>query len=352
MPWAYIATPRAPELGGRINADPSLALVRGIVHLRPMVDQRRITSFLLLVFGSTWAIAGIGAYAGIRATSGLTYMFVAAACMLMPALTAIVQQRLIDRAPWSGLGLSFRGMDPKAMLWTTLIGVAFIPATLGVLHVLGDICGLDAFGHVSVTSERMLTSMAELLQRSGKGAMSSPVGNALAGVPAGVVLILGSLAAVLAASTVNLPFMLGEELGWRGYLYQATASWPAWKRVLFTGIIWGLWHAPLILMGHNYPEYPIAGIGMMVVFCTLLALLFDWSRTRTRGVWGPCLLHGIINGSAGLFALFAWEGHPLVASPVGLGGFLVLSILGVAVVVFDGAYLRGSRGALPEGPVV
>lgn len=317
-----------------------------------MVNPRRITSFLLLAFGSTWAIAGIGAYLGIRATSGLSYMFLAAACMLMPALAAIVQQRLIDRAPWSGLGLSFRKMDPKAMVWTALIGVAIIPATLGVLYVLGDICGLDAFGHVSVTSERMFTSLSQVLHQSGKGAMSGPVGSALAGVPAGVVLILGLLVSVAAACTGNLPFMLGEELGWRGYLYQATASWHAWKRVLFTGIIWGLWHAPLILMGHNYPEYPVAGIGMMVVFCTLLALLFDWSRTRARAVWGPCLLHGIINGSAGLFALFAWEGHSLVASPVGLGGFVVLSILGAAVVVLDGAYLRGSQGALAQGQVV
>lgn len=313
-----------------------------------MVDPRRITSFLLLAFGSTWAIAGIGAYAGIRATSGLSYMFLAAACMLMPALAAIVQQRLIDRAPWSGLGLSFRGMDLKALVLTALFGVSIIPAALAVLYVLGDICGLEAFGHVSVTSERMLASLTEKLQRSGKGAMAGTMGNALAGVPAGVVLMLGLLVAVVAACTGNLPFMLGEELGWRGYLYQATAPWPAWKRVLFTGIIWGLWHAPLILMGHNYPEYLIAGIGMMVVFCTLLALLFDWSRTRVKAVWGPCLLHGIINGSAGLFALFAWEGQPLVASPVGLGGFLVLAVLGVAVVVFDGAYLRGSQGVLPE----
>ena len=56
-------------------------------------------------------------------------------------------------------------------------------------------------------------------------------------VPGWLVLVLGLLAAVLAACTVNLPFMLGEELGWRGYLYQATAEWPSLKRVLFTGMV-------------------------------------------------------------------------------------------------------------------
>jgi membrane protease YdiL (CAAX protease family) len=300
--------------------------------------SRRVASFLLLAFGSTWAIAGIGAYAGIRAASGLSYVLLAAACMLMPALSAMVQQRLIDRAPWSGLGLSFHGMNWKALALTALVGVAIVPTALFVLYLMGDVLGLDAFGHASVTSEHMLAALTEALQRSGKGAMSSTVVDAMTGVPACVVLMLGLLLAVVAACTANLPFMLGEELGWRGYLYQATSAWSGGKRVLFTGTIWGLWHAPLILMGHNYPEYPVAGMGMMVVFCTLLAFLFDWSRTRVNAVWGPCVLHGIINGSAGLFALFAWEGHPLVASPVGAGGFIALAVLAVAVFAMDRAY--------------
>lgn len=98
-------------------------------------------------------------------------------------------------------------------------------------------------------------------------------------------------------------------------------------------------------MGHNYP---IAGIGFMVVFCTLIAVLFDWSRTRTHAVWGPCVLHGIINGSADLFAVFAWGGHPLVASPVGIGGFVALALLVVVVFLIDGNYRRRSVAASGE----
>jgi membrane protease YdiL (CAAX protease family) len=303
-----------------------------------MSASRRIASFLLLAFGSTWTIAAVGAYAGIRATSGLAYVLLAATCMLMPALSAIVQQRLIERAPWSGLGLSFHGVDWKALALTALVGMAIIPTVLAMLYVLGDVCGVGSFGHVSITSERMLLSITGMLERSGKGAMSGTVLDVLANVPAGVVLVGGLVVAVIAACTANLPFMLGEELGWRGYLFQATAPWPALKRVLFTGVIWGLWHAPLILMGHNYPDDPFLGIPLMVVFCTLLAFLFDWSRTRVKAVWGPCVLHGIINGSAGLFALFAWEGHSLLASPVGVGGFLALTVLICAVLAMDKEY--------------
>ncbi len=305
-----------------------------------MNTSRRITSFLLLAFGSTWTIAGIGAFMGVRATAGLPYMALAGACMLMPALSAIVQQRLIDRAPWAGLGLIVRGVNWKLMAATALVGVAIVPVIFLVMFVLGDGFGIDAFSHARVTTEQMVSGLQSLMEQAGQSGKSSSLTDLIARVPGWLFLVIGLLAAVLAACTVNLPFMLGEELGWRGYLYQATAEWPSLKRVLFTGMVWGLWHAPLILMGHNYPNYPIAGIGLMVVFCTLLAFLFDWSRTRTHAVWGPCILHGIINGSAGLFAVFAWGGHPLVASPVGVAGFVGLAVLVLVVIVVDGTYRR------------
>jgi uncharacterized protein len=146
--------------------------------------------------------------------------------------------------------------------------------------------------------------------------------------------------ASFSAFTVNLPFMLGEELGWRGYLFASTSRWSAAKRVAFTGTVWGIWHAPLILLGHNYPGYPFLGIVLMMVFCTLLAMLFDLSRQRSNSVWGPCVLHGIINGSSGAFVLFAWDGHVLLASPAGVAGLVALLVLCIVVFTFDGSYRR------------
>ena len=58
-----------------------------------------------------------------------------------------------------------------------------------------------------------------------------------------------------AAVTINMLAALGEELGWRGYLHEKLISRGFWKCSLITGIIWGLWHAPLILQGHHYPAF-------------------------------------------------------------------------------------------------
>lgn len=309
----------------------------------------RSRSFLLITFGLTWGLAGIGAALGVRADSGLRYMVLAASCMLMPAVAAVIQQRLFDREGWEGLGLTFAGIRWRSLVMTMLVGITIIPMCLAVPFLLGDLAGWRVFGHVSISTDQARNALTELLSAAGKSELIDKAIARIEGIPAGLILASGLVSSVLAACTVNLPFMLGEELGWRGYLYQRTRSWTGARRVLFTGTVWGLWHAPLILMGHNYPDHPIAGVPLMVVFCTVLAVLFDWSRTRVNAVWGPCLLHGIINGSAGLFALFTSGGHPLVASPTGAGGFIALGLLVAAVFAFDPGYRRtwSGTGAQP-----
>ncbi|MBT5659349.1 MAG: CPBP family intramembrane metalloprotease, partial [Rhodospirillaceae bacterium] len=45
----------------------------------------------------------------------------------------------------------------------------------------------------------------------------------------------------------------GEELGWRGYLWSEMRDKGFWRASMTIGIVWGFWHAPIILMGYNYP---------------------------------------------------------------------------------------------------
>ena len=47
-------------------------------------------------------------------------------------------------------------------------------------------------------------------------------------------------------------------------MQQAMQSMP--EGVGVWGVIWGFWHAPLILNGHNYPQHPVVGVFMMVAF--------------------------------------------------------------------------------------
>lgn len=315
--------------------------------MRPFV-ARPILSFLALACGISWSIIGIGAALGVDGTSPNAYMIMAALSMFGPAVAAIVQQRYFDKAPWSGLGLPLDGTRWKFVGLTMVVGVLIVPLVLLVADVLGNGLGISSFGHVEVSQARLVTSIEE--QMAAAGVKGPALSGLLEGVelPGTLIFAMIQFVVVIVACSLNLPAMLGEELGWRGYLFQATAMWSGGRRVAFTGLVWGLWHAPIISMGHNYPDHPVLGIFLMEVFCMLLAVLFDWSRWRSKSVWAPCMLHGIINGSAGAYMLFAWGGHSLVGSPVGVAGFLAIATLAAATLLLDRSYRRVFR----SGPIL
>ena len=313
-----------------------------------MSIDRRILSFLAITFGITWSVAAIAYLLGIRNVKDEGFILLAAASMFGPAIAAIIQQRAIDRAPWSGLGLPLKGTRWSVLGFTVLIGIAIVPMALLVIELLGDQLRITTFGSASVSSDRMSVALEEIAAASADAeAIRSQMGM-IASVPAGFILLGSLLSAVFAAFTFNLPFMLGEELGWRGYLFQRTMHWRGLHRVLFTGAVWGLWHAPLIAMGHNYPDHPVIGIGMMIGFCVIASFLFDWSRSRSRSIWSSCVLHGIINGSAGVMAMFAWNGHPLIGTIVGVAGLIALALLALLIVILDRTYRGWLFGGMEE----
>lgn len=114
---------------------------------------------------------------------------------------------------------------------------------------------------------------------------------------------IGYLAATLPLAVLVNPVMglvqcLGEEAGWRGYLLPKLLDFmEPWKAVLLTGVIWGAWHAPVIACGFNYGTgHPAAGIGAMVLFCTVLGCIQGWLFFRTGTVWSCVVFHAALNG--------------------------------------------------------
>ena len=92
-------------------------------------------------------------------------------------------------------------------------------------------------------------------------------------------------------------FALGEEVGWRGFLLPRLilAGLGEYQALAMTGLIWGLWHAPIILRGYNYPGHPYLGVTMMTVFCTLIGTVFGWLRLASTSVWPAAAAHAAIN---------------------------------------------------------
>jgi membrane protease YdiL (CAAX protease family) len=116
----------------------------------------------------------------------------------------------------------------------------------------------------------------------------------------------------------------GEEAGWRGYLWGSLRRSGFWKSSLLIGLIWGLWHAPLIAFGHNYgagyPGAPWSGIAVMTAFCVAISPLLGFVRDRAGSVLAPSILHGTLNALGGFAGLLVAGGSPLLASIAGAAG--------------------------------
>jgi membrane protease YdiL (CAAX protease family) len=146
---------------------------------------------------------------------------------------------------------------------------------------------------------------------------------------------LGLVQSLFAGVTANAVAAFGEEVGWRGFLQRELEFMGFWKSSIIIGIIWGLWHAPLIIQGHNYPQHPILGILMMTIFTTLLSPIFSYIRIKAESVIATSILHGTLNATAGLSILVIKGGSDLTIGVTGAAGFIILIIVNIALLLYE-----------------
>jgi membrane protease YdiL (CAAX protease family) len=107
----------------------------------------------------------------------------------------------------------------------------------------------------------------------------------------GYLTLLGWIAVSVAIS----PIIFGEEFGWRGYLQIRLFAEHPWKAAIATGLIWGVWHYPLILA--ERAQYGGLWVGLLVfpIATTNMSIFLGWLRRRTGDVWSTSIGHGSNN---------------------------------------------------------
>lgn len=88
----------------------------------------------------------------------------------------------------------------------------------------------------------------------------------------------------------------GEEIGWRGYMLTRLFDAKILRPVLISGVIWGLWHLPLILSG-QYASGPNPTLSA-VIFMALIVpttYLVSWLRLQSGSIWPPIIFHASWN---------------------------------------------------------
>ncbi len=165
-------------------------------------------------------------------------------------------------------------------------------------------------------------------------------------------ILMTVISGLFAGATINALFAFGEEYGWRNYLVSALKEKKFVCASIFIGIIWGIWHFPLILLGHNYPQHSVAGVFMMVIFCVLASFVELYLVLKAKSVFPAAIFHGTINAVAGLNVLLIKGGNDLINGAAGLSGFILISIVIAIIYVFDRYILKDNIFAKTIGEVL
>ena len=152
-----------------------------------------------------------------------------------------------------------------------------------------------------------------------------------------VMVLVLLVAGILAGISINAIVALGEEIAWRGYLLDTLGNELGfWQAALLVGIMWGLWHAPLVIKGYNFSLSILQGCGeggngisaliVFTFFTSSLGLVLAWLRRLTNNVYLAAAGHGTVNAVAGLYAVLV-RGPRLVAPPAGISVSLAFLIV-------------------------
>lgn len=134
---------------------------------------------------------------------------------------------------------------------------------------------------------------------------------------------------ILIGPFIHFIFSLGEEIGWRGFLLPRLMVLGKLRAYVILGIIWGLWHAPIIWVGFNYPGHPVAGIATMCVLASAFGLFINEMMLHYRSAFLAAFIHAAVNAQG--FGIWMWlfpDVDPLLGGGTGLTAIAVWLVTG------------------------
>lgn len=304
------------------------------------ITKKRIIVFVAVTFALTWAYefgivwpVAMGGFAGVPPQA--TQLLVAVA-MFFPALGVLIT-RLVTK---EGFRKSLIVPVQFKKTWKYWLLGWFGPAVLTAVG--GTVYFLVFPGDFDPTMSAMTATLEA--QAAAAGAPMD-IDAATMGVIAASQLAMG----VLLAPALNFLACFGEEWGWRGYLLPKMASKLSIVPTLaITGIIWGLWHAPITALGHNYglgyAGYPFTGILAMCCFCFVVGVFLSYITLKSGSCLPAAFAHGSLNGFASAAVFFSATGGNSFVGPAPMGIIGGIGFIACAVVMVIALVRRQKRG--------
>jgi membrane protease YdiL (CAAX protease family) len=309
------------------------------LHAR-RVPWTAVIVFVAVSFALAWLVA-LPLWLGDGLAEPMS-VFLLPVMMFTPAVAALVVT-FVMRVPAPGQRARFLGLWPlrpaKRVIWLMVAGWLVPPLLVGLGVLLSAALGF-------VQLDLTFAAFAAELEKA------VPAGNPL---PPVQIIVFAQLAMIPVGGLFNSLFAFGEELGWRGWLLPALRPLGTWPALILSGVIWGAWHSPIILLGYNFGRTDFTGVLFMIGGCVAWGVLLGWLRLRSASVWPAVIAHGSLNAAAGMIVIFAAAQPDLaLAGPLGVAGWIVAALV-VIVLVLTGQFrqqpeLADAPGRLLSAP--
>jgi membrane protease YdiL (CAAX protease family) len=275
---------------------------------------KRAINFIVLTFGLSWILAiGFKLLGGEWNTE--LALIIAVIYMFCPLISVLILEKFFyHNQIKETCGINFKLNIWFVVGWMLPLIISFASIPIAKLFPNVEI----SYSMETLFDRLKDTLSSQQLEQLKQQIESSPIS----------FITFGVIQSLFAGATINAVAAFGEEIGWRGFLYnELNKKFNFWQTAVITGFIWGLWHMPLILQGHNYPKYPVLGSIWMIIFCVLYSPIFNFIRKKSGSVIATSILHGTINATFGFSILFLKGGNELIVGVLGVSGFIVLAII-------------------------
>ena len=286
-----------------------------LYYRRPFSWLRAFALFYL-VYGVGFlmmaVVAGVGVdQASLAVMSGVTQLITLGGLVFV-----ILLQFVSPRQERRDLGLTFGRFKWYVLFVLLLMGM------YGAMTALNYAFGLGT----TVDAKELVRQLAAQAGQSAGGVEQVPY--------LAFVLLMG-LQSVIVASLFALLIAFGEEYGWRGFLQGELIKMGRVKGIALLGVIWGVWHAPIIAMGHNYPGYPVLGILLMIAYCVCLGFILGYAMLKSGSVWLAAYLHAVNNQVLSFLSMMVYKpGDPVWSFGAGIYGIILMAVV-VGILLLD-----------------
>jgi len=281
------------------------------------LDLKRVGIYLLIVYSFAILTVIILALTGGLQNSPWALYLMPTSYMASPAIANILT-RLITKEKWQQTWLrpNFKhGWKFWLLTW-------FVP---GLLIMAGAALYFVFFPQ---SFDINMPYLQQLYQQSGE----TP------SMPLWATALLQTVSGLFLAPFINGIFTFGEEFGWRGYLLQKLMPLGYRKALVILGIIWGTWHWPVIILGHNYgldyPGAPYVGMLLFVWVCFCLGTFLSWAVLKAKSVWPAVIGHAAFNGMGAFAVLFLSGDLKPLLGPTAQGFIGIMGVAVLAMVLF------------------